>query len=297
MQQYRPIIGITPSVVSEETGAFGTRASYAMRDTYTKAVETAGGIPVVLPPTMPEAAAAVVARIDALLLSGGGDIRPERYGDTGPQHPKTYGISDDRDAWEDALLAAAFAVDLPVLAICRGVQVLNVYQGGTLWQDIPDQMPGADGHDQPKDADGHAIPHATAHPVAATGLLAEVYGTDEVGHELVPSSGRQGCGAGSRRHRHDARWPGGIRRAAGQALRTRHAVAPGSDVRGTPRTPRPLPRPRRCRNRTAHRVCSGLRKSNRQGAKARRNAKRHKDDFFDPLRAFAPSRFNPSPFR
>jgi len=181
MQQYRPIIGITPSVVSEESGAFGTRSSYAMRDTYTKAVETAGGIPVVLPPTVPEAAAAVVARIDALLLSGGGDIRPERYGDTGPQHAKTYGISDDRDAWEDALLTAALAVDLPILAICRGVQVLNVYQGGTLWQDIPDQMPGANGHEQPKAADGHAIPHATAHPVAATGLLAAVYGTDEVG--------------------------------------------------------------------------------------------------------------------
>jgi len=195
-QQYRPIIGITPSVVSEETGAFGKRVSYAMRDTYTKAVETAGGIPVVLPPTDPAAAAAVIARLDALLLSGGGDIHPERYGDTGTQHPNTYGISDERDAWEEALLAAAFAVDLPVLAICRGVQVLNVYQGGTLWQDIPDQMPDAGSHEQPHDADGKAIPYETAHPVAASGLLAEVYGAEEIGANSFHHQGVKAVGQG-----------------------------------------------------------------------------------------------------
>lgn len=192
----RPLIGITPSVVEETSGAFGTRLSFQMRDTYTLAVETAGGTPVVLPPTDPAAAAAVVARLDALLLSGGGDIRPARYRDTGPQHPKTYGIVDARDEWEDALLAAAFAVDLPVLAICRGVQVLNVYQGGTLWQDIPDQMPGAGDHAQPKDAEGHPIPWETAHIVRASGLLAEVYGAAEIGANSFHHQGVRDVGAG-----------------------------------------------------------------------------------------------------
>ncbi len=192
----RPLIGITPSVVEENSGAFGVRVSFQMRDTYTLAVETAGGIPVVLPPTDPAAAASVVARLDGLLLSGGGDIRPARYGDHGSQHAKTYGIVDARDEWEDALLAAAFAADIPVLAICRGVQVLNVFQGGTLWQDIPDQMPGAGDHAQPTDAEGQPIPWESAHTVRASGLLAQVYGAGEIGANSFHHQGVKDVGAG-----------------------------------------------------------------------------------------------------
>jgi putative glutamine amidotransferase len=191
MQSTRPIIGITPSPVQETSPAFADVTIYRMTNTYTSAVETAGGIPVVLPPTDPSAAAQVVARLDALLLSGGGDIRPSRYGDTGPQHEKTYGISDERDAWEDALLEAAFAIDLPVLCICRGIQVLNVFCGGTLWQDVPTEMPGAQSHTQP---DGGS--HMTAHPVAASGLLASVYGMDEVGTNSFHHQGIKDVGAG-----------------------------------------------------------------------------------------------------
>lgn len=196
MQTTRPIIGITPSPSSENSGAFGQRTIHVMRDTYTTAVETAGGIPVVLPATDPAAAAQVVARLDGLLLSGGGDIRPVRYNDTGPQHEKTYGIDDARDEWEMALLQAALASDLPVLAICRGVQVMNVAHGGTLWQDVPTQMPNASGHAQPKDAEGHAIPDATAHPVGATGLLAEVYGAHEIGTNSFHHQGIKDVGDG-----------------------------------------------------------------------------------------------------
>ncbi len=191
MQSARPIIGITPSPVHETHPAFGTVTMHRMTNTYTSAVETAGGIPIVLPATDPTAAAQVVARLDALLLSGGGDIRPSRYGDTGPQHEKTYGIDDARDEWEEALLAAAFAIDLPVLCICRGIQVLNVFCGGTLWQDIPTQMPGASSHRQPEGGS-----HLTAHEVAATGLLADVYGASTIGTNSFHHQGIKDLGAG-----------------------------------------------------------------------------------------------------
>ena len=192
MQSTRPIIGITPSPVNDVSPAFGDVTFYRMTNTYTSAVETAGGIPVVLPPTDPSAAAQVVARLDALLLSGGGDIRPSRYKNTGPQHEKTYGISDERDAWEDALLEAAFAIDLPVLCICRGIQALNVFCGGTLWQDVPTQMPGAESHKQPEGAGSEA----TAHVVTASGLLADVYGMSEVGTNSFHHQGIKDLGAG-----------------------------------------------------------------------------------------------------
>jgi putative glutamine amidotransferase len=191
MQSTRPIIGITPSPVQEPSPAFGDVTTYRMTSTYTSAVETAGGIPVVLPPTDPSSAAQVVARLDALLLSGGGDIRPSRYRDTGPQHEKTYGISDERDAWEDALLEAAFAIDLPVLCICRGIQVLNVFCGGTLWQDVPTEMPGAASHKQPEGGS-----HMTAHIVAASGLLAVVYGMNEIGTNSFHHQGVKEVGTG-----------------------------------------------------------------------------------------------------
>lgn len=191
MQSTRPIIGITPSPVQETSPAFGDVVFHRMTNTYTSAVETAGGIPVVLPATYPAAAAQVVSRLDALLLSGGGDIRPSRYRDTGPQHEKTYGIDDARDEWEAALLEAAFAVDLPVLCICRGIQVLNVSCGGTLWQDVPTQMPGAASHKQPEGGS-----HLTAHEVAATGLLADVYGASTIGTNSFHHQGIKDLGAG-----------------------------------------------------------------------------------------------------
>jgi len=185
------MIGITPSPMKEISPAFGDVTLHRMTNTYTSAVETAGGIPIVLPATDPMAAAQVVARLDALLLSGGGDIRPARYGDTGPQHEKTYGIDDARDEWEMALLDAAFAIDLPVLCICRGIQVLNVFCGGTLWQDVPTQMPGAESHKQPEGGS-----HLTAHIVSASGLLADTYGMREVGTNSFHHQGVKEVGAG-----------------------------------------------------------------------------------------------------
>ncbi len=192
MQSTRPIIGITPSVIEDAHAAFGDVLIHRLTDTYTNAVEAAGGIPVILPSADPAAAAPVVARLDALILSGGGDIRPERYGDTSPQHEKTYGISDARDVWELALLDAALAIDLPIVCICRGIQVLNVYCGGTLWQDVPTEYSDDKSHKQPDGAGSEA----TAHVVTATGLLAEVYGTGEIGTNSFHHQGIKDLGVG-----------------------------------------------------------------------------------------------------
>ena len=113
---------------------------------YVSAVAAAGGIPLVLPPSVPATSTgALAAGLDGLLISGGADIDPARYGAT--PHPKLGTLEPDRDAFEIAMLDAARARGLPVLAICRGMQVVNVALGGTLWQDLPSERPGDVRHD------------------------------------------------------------------------------------------------------------------------------------------------------
>lgn len=109
---------------------------------YADAVATAGGIPLLLPPADPGRAAATVETLDGLVLSGGADIDPERYG--ARPHPQTGPIRDDRDNWEIALVQAALGRDIPILAICRGIQVLNVALGGDLIQHLPDVVGNSD---------------------------------------------------------------------------------------------------------------------------------------------------------
>lgn len=109
---------------------------------YAASVERAGGVPVLLPPQDPAAAADVVARLDALVVTGGADVDPARYGAT--PHPRTAPRREDRDAWELALLDAADARLLPVLGICRGMQVMAVHRGGVLDQHTPDLV----GHEE-----------------------------------------------------------------------------------------------------------------------------------------------------
>jgi gamma-glutamyl-gamma-aminobutyrate hydrolase PuuD len=135
-----PLVGLT---------AYGERAAYGVWDheavllprAYTDMVVTAGGVPVLLPPS--PAAADAVARLDAVILSGGPDIGPERYG--AAPHPRTGAPRNERDAAEIAVLCRALECGVPVLGVCRGLQVLNVALGGTLVQHLPDAV-GHDGH-------------------------------------------------------------------------------------------------------------------------------------------------------
>jgi putative glutamine amidotransferase len=138
-----PLIGLT---VYREEAAWGVWRQRAdlLPAQYAEAVTSVGGVPVLLPPSVtPGAAEAAVSRLDGLVLSGGADVDPGRYG--AEPHPRTAGWRPDRDAWETALLDAAAAVDLPVLGVCRGMQVMAVHAGGSLDQHTPDLV-GHDGH-------------------------------------------------------------------------------------------------------------------------------------------------------
>lgn len=146
-----PLIGVTTWRSSRPRHRF----QYAVSSEYVTAVEEAGGIAVTLP-AQPKAVAKLVASLDALILTGGQDIDPAHYGQ--PLHPATHGIDPDRDRFELDLARMAVERGLPLLGICRGIQVLNVALGGTLIQDIPDQIPAALIHQAPEDA-----PIATHH--------------------------------------------------------------------------------------------------------------------------------------
>jgi putative glutamine amidotransferase len=131
-----PLIGLT---VYREEAAWGVWQQRAdlLPAQYAEAVTSVGGVPVLLPPTdAPGAAAAAVARLDGLVISGGADVAPDRYG--ADPHPRTAGWRPDRDAWEMELLDAAEEVGLPVLGVCRGMQLMAVHAGGSLDQHTPD---------------------------------------------------------------------------------------------------------------------------------------------------------------
>jgi len=133
----RPLIGLSTYREQASWGVWSTSADLLPSD-YARAVEAAGGIAVLLPPTQPyaEAAREVVRRLDGLIIAGGADVDPERY--AAPAHARTGGPRKDRDAWELALLDAATEPSTPTLGICRGMQVMAVHDGGTLDQHVPD---------------------------------------------------------------------------------------------------------------------------------------------------------------
>ena len=132
----RPIIGITP----EELDA---RGNIILPRAYADAVARAGGLPLILP-IWQGAAAALLAHCNGLILSGGSDVDPARYG--GDAHPAVYGVDRVRDDEEIALVRLAHARGIPTLAICRGLQVLNVALGGTLHPHLPDLPRGDVAH-------------------------------------------------------------------------------------------------------------------------------------------------------
>jgi putative glutamine amidotransferase len=130
----RPLIGVTTYREQARFGAWNTSADL-LPATYARSVEAAGGVAVLLPPQN-AGAADVVDRLDALIIAGGADLDPARYG--AAPHPRTQTWRPDRDAWEWALLDAAEAAGRPVLGICRGMQLMAVRAGGTLEQHLPD---------------------------------------------------------------------------------------------------------------------------------------------------------------
>jgi putative glutamine amidotransferase len=111
------------------------RERFTLPAAYVNAVRAAGGVPVLLAPGEGEPAD-LLARLDGLVLSGGGDLHPKHSG--AEEHGSVYGTCEERDGFEVALVRAAIAARMPTLAICRGLQVLNVARGGTLHGHLPD---------------------------------------------------------------------------------------------------------------------------------------------------------------
>lgn len=129
IEKHRPRIGLT-MYGKDSLGNYRLPADYA------SAVVRAGGLPVLLPPVGEEFAVSWLAVLDGVVLCGGGDIHPQHYG--AGAHASLYGIDADRDATELALARIVLACRLPTLAICRGMQLINVLLGGSLHQHLPD---------------------------------------------------------------------------------------------------------------------------------------------------------------
>jgi putative glutamine amidotransferase len=146
----RPLIGITTYRETARWGAWELPATLVPA-AYVDAVVAAGGVPVLIPPVgfVTEA----LARLDGLVLTGGADLDPALYG--AAPHPATDGVRPDRDAAEAALLRGALGGGLPVLGVCRGMQLLNVVHGGTLHQHLPDRV----GHEGHRLTPGRFAPH------------------------------------------------------------------------------------------------------------------------------------------
>lgn len=133
----RPVIGLTTYLEQAKQGVWDVRAAF-LPEVYVDSVTASGGIVVLLPPQPdPDATAgAVLDGLDGLILTGGIDVQPELYG--AERHPLTDPARPDRDAWELALFRGAEERRMPVLAICRGLQLVNVARGGTLHQHLPE---------------------------------------------------------------------------------------------------------------------------------------------------------------
>jgi putative glutamine amidotransferase len=147
----RPLVGITTYVTPATFGVWDAEAALVPTE-YVTALERAGGRPLLVPPS-DDGVEETLDALDGLVFSGGPDLDPELYGQE--PHPETGGIEAARDRAELRLLTAALDRDLPVLAICRGSQVLNVALGGDLVQHLPDVV----GHDEHKHTSGVFADH------------------------------------------------------------------------------------------------------------------------------------------
>ena len=155
-----PIIGVTTRTAPVPPSLL---PSVMVQKSYTDAILNAGGLPVLIPSDIQESGwQELIERLDGILFTGGGDIAVEYF--NGDQHQAVYGIEPARDAIEVGLTRDAAEAGRPFLGICRGLQVINVALGGTLYTHIPDQVENALMHDYPGD-DGIPARTALVHPV------------------------------------------------------------------------------------------------------------------------------------
>lgn len=191
----RPLIGVTTSEVRRSETVRQTPQSdppqheMALGLKYLRAIELAGGLPVVLPPLAGDALEPLLEHLTGICLSGGPDLGPESYGQE--RHPELGPTEDDVDRFELAIARLAWRRELPLLAICRGAQALNVVRGGTLVQHLPDLEDHSIQHRQERPGD--ELTHGVE--IEDGSLLAQVMGAPSVSvnsfhHQAVHKLGR-----------------------------------------------------------------------------------------------------------
>src|SRR6266851_3875446 len=211
MSRRAPLIGVSTSIT---VGASPERAY--VNSAYLHAVQQAGGVPVPLPPQLSAASLQRLgAELHGLLLTGGGDVDPALFGQA--PHATLYDVAPSRDTLETSVLNLALGRGVPVLAVCRGIQVLNVALGGTLYQDVATEPGTQIPHSQkePRDQPTHKV------KVTPGSRLAEILGADELEVNSMHHQAIHRGGVGAR----SARRGRGDRRS--RALRARRAVASG----------------------------------------------------------------------
>lgn len=185
MTRRDPLIGVTTSITVDKT----PERAY-VNSAYLHAVQQAGGVPVALPPQLSAASMRrLTENLQGLLLTGGGDMDPARFGEA--PHATLYDVSPARDTLEISVLQLALDRGLPVLAVCRGLQVLNVALGGSLYQDVGTdpgtQMPHS--QREPRDQPTHKVRVTPGCRLAAT-LGTEELEVNSMHHQAIKRLGR-----------------------------------------------------------------------------------------------------------
>ena len=182
-----PLIGLTTTLpASKASGPLADRIQ-----AYVRAIERANGLPLLVPYGLDEGTRrALYRRLDGLLLTGGGDVAPQHYGQA--PFEGLHSLDTARDETELELARWAAAEGKPLLAICRGLQVINVAAGGTLYQDLPSQRPGPirhDADDQPSEQPVHTVTVSEGSALAAC-LGATVLQVNSAHHQAIDRVGR-----------------------------------------------------------------------------------------------------------
>jgi putative glutamine amidotransferase len=190
MGEARPVIGICTALARAQWSVWRERDAALLALSYIAAIQRAGGLALMIPPdgAFEDGPDQLLDLLDGLILAGGNDIDPACYG--AERHPETGHPLPERDGSELALARRAVERDLPVLGICRGMQLLNVAFGGTLRQHLPDELGHEEHRRTPGSFDGsdHNV-HLTAGSLAARAAGEEIHATKSHHHQGVAELG------------------------------------------------------------------------------------------------------------